>query len=54
MSAQQLFHEAEQCRVRARAAAKPERDLLLKMAASFEDIASTAEARRAIEETRCW
>jgi hypothetical protein len=54
MRAQHLFDEARQCRVRARAVSDPERELLFKIADAFEEMATTAEARKAVEETRCW
>jgi hypothetical protein len=54
MSGHQLIEQAEQCRVRARKATAPERELLFKIADAFEEMATAAEARRTIDETRCW
>ena len=54
MSAQQMIEEAKECRVRARSATRQESELLLAMADAFDEIASAAEARKAVEENRCW
>ena len=54
MRAKQLIDEAQQCRFRAREVSPPERELLFKIADAFEEMATAAEARRAVEETRCW
>jgi hypothetical protein len=54
MRSQEFLSEAEQCRSRARTVSPAERELLVRIAETFEEMASAAEARRTVEETRCW
>jgi hypothetical protein len=54
MRDQHLIEEAKACRTHARTVTRSERELLLKIADAFEEMASVAEARKAVAETRCW
>ena len=54
MGRRDFVREARECRLMARVGPDGQRQLLLKLANAFEEIASAADARRAVEETRCW
>ena len=54
MRAEHLIDEAAQCRARARTVSAPERELLLKIADAFDEMATVAEARKGVAESRCW
>ena len=49
-----LAGQAEACRTEAEHFSDPERELLLKMASSFDQIASGDDIRTAVEADRCW
>ena len=49
-----LANQAAACRAQAEHFSEPERDFLVKIANTFDDIRMRAELRRAVEVDRCW
>ena len=49
-----LANYAAACRAQAEHFSEPERDLLVKIANTFDEIRMRAELRRAVEVDRCW